>query len=207
MKQTSAGNPCLPLRSFLDHTGPKELSLTKLLKFSTTTSTEHTPSSSEARKASLSLVNFSASFQLLDTSVCEIEAVFTIVAWIWTAVWGDWQSLGVFWGFFLSHKRCQQEADQDVRGLEAQHTPCCSPGNHFTVRAALGWWPLLWKSAVGRCYKCQSALGTTENKQKKKKPVSFPNNPQIQPLHTPSNLISISRITEVICFDSWMLRR
>lgn len=59
------------------------------------------------------------------------------MVWIWTAVWGQWQSLNISWGLFLPQKWCQQEVDWGSRGWVPLHPSHCSPGNHFTARATL----------------------------------------------------------------------
>lgn len=140
MKQPSAGNPCLPPTSFLYHRGPGSWASQNHWSLAPS------PQLQLASKAGLILVSFSASFHPPDTSVCEIKTPFTVMAWMWTAVWGERQSLGVSWGLFLSCKCCQQEAEQNVRGMEAQRTLCSSPRNTSLQELPL---------AGGFCWKSQ----------------------------------------------------
>lgn len=165
MKQPFAGNPCLPLTPFLCHTGPGSWPFPNCLSLAPPQAQNVPPAPLWPEKQVWALWASLHHFTPWTRSVCEIKTAFTMMAWIWAAVWGEWGILGVFWGLFLSRKWSQQEADRGVRGVEAQHTPCSSPGNHSTARAAPGWWPLLWKSGLGRCNKSQSALGTTETKK------------------------------------------
>lgn len=109
----------------------------------------------------------------------------------------------------MPQKWCQQEGDQSLRVKESLHPPCSFPettslqGLHLATCLSFHiQLPSLQQSALAEWNRCQSALGTTE-----KSFLSFPTNPQIQPLHILSYLISISRIWEVIFSHSWMLRR
>ena len=143
MKQLSARNPCQSLLPFVYHSGPKLCPLSDYWNLTLAQAQNVSSAPLWPGKQVWSLWAPLHHFILWTQSLCEIKTVFTMMAWIWSAVWGQWQSLSVSWGLFMPQKWCQQEADQSLRVREPLHTPCSSPGNHFTVRATLGCLPFL----------------------------------------------------------------
>lgn len=153
MKQLSAGNPCQPLISFVSHTGPKSCPLWDHWNLTPAQAQNGSSAPLWPSKQVWSLQAPLHHFIPWTQSLYEIKIAFTTMAWIWTAVWGQWQSLNVSWRLFMPQKWCQQETDQSLRGREPLHSSYSSPGIHYHCKGYT--WLLVFPPTSNHLY-CRS---------------------------------------------------